>query len=372
VEQDNKYAALRRLLTERDAPQDEGFGPEFVDQKVLVFTEFADTARYLHKRLVADGIKDVDRLDGSRNNDRLKMIQRFSPYYNNQNATERKKLKQLRVLVTTDVLAEGVNLQDGTVIVNYDLHWNPVRLIQRIGRVDRRRNSEIERQILEETPSLIESRDTIFIRNFLPPKAVEKLLRLQSRVGTKAWRISATLGIPTGKLLDDQDDFDDVKVFDNFKKQLYGDLSPIETLRLKWLRMCSETPDLAERVGNIPSGIGGMQLGTDDAVFACFQFPEPVAVEENGEIVVRWRRTGKSPKWVIEKAGEISEDLLEIDALIDPDNQESTLEQRHDRQLIKTINKIRRDLWNDLRRENDIPLQSDSPTTQTWISVNKK
>ncbi len=372
VEQDNKYSALRRLLTERDAPQAEGFGPEFVDQKVLVFTEFADTARYLHKRLVADGVKDVDRLDGSRNNDRLKMIQRFSPYYNNQNADDRKKLKELRVLVTTDVLAEGVNLQDGTVIVNYDLHWNPVRLIQRIGRVDRRRNSELERQILEESPSLLESRDTIFIRNFLPPKAVEKLLRLQSRVGTKAWRISATLGIPTGKLLDDQDDFDDVKVFDNFKKQLYGDLSPLETLRLKWLKMCGENPGLVERVENIPSGVGGSQLGGEDAVFACFQFPEPVAIEENGEVVVRWRRTGKSPKWVISREGTVSEDLLEIDALIDPQNRDSNLMIHSNPQIMKTITKIRKDIWNDLRGENDIPLQSDSPSTQTWISVNKK
>ena len=60
IEQDNKYSALKRLLTDRNAPTDEGYGKEFVDQKVLVFTEFADTARYLHKRLVADGMADVD------------------------------------------------------------------------------------------------------------------------------------------------------------------------------------------------------------------------------------------------------------------------------------------------------------------------
>lgn len=371
VEQDNKYSALKRLLTDRKAPTDEGYGKEFVDQKVLVFTEFADTARYLHKRLVADGIADVDRLDGSRNNDRLKMIQRFAPFYNNQNSEERKKLKPLRVLVTTDVLAEGVNLQDGTVIVNYDLHWNPVRLIQRIGRVDRRRNSDLESQILAESPVLAGSRDTIYIRNFLPPKAIEKLLRLQSRVGTKASRISATLGIPTGKLLDEQDDFDDVKVFDNFRKQLYGELSPLETLRLKWLKMCADDPSLLNRVEAIPGGVGCAVSGDGDALFACFQFPEPVTTEENGAQVIRWKRTGKSPKWVMVRDGAVCEDLLEIDAAITP-SQDAVVTLIFDKQkTMKSLAKTRKDIWNDLRAKNEIPLQSDSPGTQTWMSVQK-
>jgi hypothetical protein len=359
------------LLTDRNAPTDEGYGKEFVDQKVLVFTEFADTARYLHKRLVADGMVDVDRLDGSRNNDRLRMIQRFAPFYNNQNSDERNKLKPLRVLVTTDVLAEGVNLQDGTVIVNYDLHWNPVRLIQRIGRVDRRRNSHLESQILAESPQLAGSRDTIYIRNFLPPKAIEKLLRLQSRVGTKAWRISATLGIPTGKLLDEQDDFDDVKVFDNFKKQLYGELSPLETLRLKWLKMCADDPSLLNRVEAIPGGVGCAVSGDSDALFACFQFPEPITTEENGAQVIRWKRTGKSPKWVMVRDGAVCEDLLEIDAAITP-SQDAVVASISDKQkILKSLAKTRKDIWNYLRAKNEIPLQSDSPGTQTWMSVQK-
>ena len=371
IEQDNKYSALKRLLTDRNAPTDEGYGKEFVDQKVLVFTEFADTARYLHKRLVADGIADVDRLDGSRNNDRLKMIQRFAPFYNNQNSDERNKLKPLRVLVTTDVLAEGVNLQDGTVIVNYDLHWNPVRLIQRIGRVDRRRNSDLERQILAESPQLVGSRDTIYIRNFLPPKAIEKLLRLQSRVGTKAWRISATLGIPTGKLLDEQDDFDDVKVFDNFRKQLYGELSPLETLRLKWLKMCADDPSLLTRVEAIPGGVGCAVSGENDALFACFQFPEPVTSEENGTPVIRWKRTGKSPKWVLVQDGAVCEDLLQIDAAITPSQDALVVLVSDKQKIMKSLAKTRKDIWNDLRAKNEIPLQSDSPSTQTWMSVQK-
>jgi hypothetical protein len=273
--------------------------------------------------------------------------------------------------VTTDVLSEGVNLQDGTIIVNYDLHWNPVRLIQRIGRVDRRRNSKLEGQILSESPQLAASRETIFIRNFLPPKAVEKLLRLQSRVGTKAWRISATLGIPTGKLLDELDDFDDVKVFDNFRKQLDGDLSPIETLRLKWLKMCSDDPKLLALVQSLPNGIGAARLGANQGVFACFQFPEPVAIEEDGKQVIRWKRTGKSPKWVMVRDGKTVEDLLEIDTAISASSRETGLSVADKDQVMKALAKTRKDLWNAMRAKNEIPLQSDSPSTQTWISVQK-
>ena len=55
---------------------------------------------------------------------------------------------EIRVLVSTDVLSEGLNLQDASRMINYDIHWNPVRLMQRIGRVDRRMNPEIEKRIL--------------------------------------------------------------------------------------------------------------------------------------------------------------------------------------------------------------------------------
>jgi hypothetical protein len=229
----------------------------------------------------------------------------------------------------------------------------------------------LESQILSESPQLAASRETIFIRNFLPPKAVEKLLRLQSRVGTKAWRISATLGIPTGKLLDELDDFDDVKVFDNFRKQLDGDLSPIETLRLKWLKMCSDDPQLLALVESIPNGIGATRSGTSPGIFACFQFPEPVAIEEDGKQVIRWKRTGKSPKWIIVRDGKIVDDLLEIDANISAFKDEPGLPLENKNQVMKTLTKTRKDLWNEMRAKNEIPLQSDSPSTQTWMAVQK-
>jgi superfamily II DNA/RNA helicase len=77
------------------------------------------------------------------------VIRQFAPYYNGLSSKELadKGRRETRVLIATDVLSEGLNLQDATRLINYDLHWNPVRLMQRIGRVDRRMNPEIEKHI---------------------------------------------------------------------------------------------------------------------------------------------------------------------------------------------------------------------------------
>ncbi len=371
---DEKYDSLRRLLTDPTWGNTGIGGREFVEQKVLVFTEFADTARYIHRRLVDDGVVDVDRLDGSRKGDRLKMIQRFAPFYNKVSEGELAKLKPLRVLVTTDVLAEGVNLQDGTIIVNYDLHWNPVRLIQRIGRVDRRRIPGVEERLLARFPDLKRNRDAIFVRNFLPPKQIENLLRLQSRVSTKAWRISATLGIPSGRLFDEADEFDDVRVFDNFKRQLYGELSPLETLRIKWLQLVADDPGLEDRLSAIPDGVGvSIERDVSDAVlFGCFQFPEPVVVIEESAEVIRWRRTGNSPAWLLRSAKVDTEDLLEIDALISCTPEDLAVTTAEQTRVSGDLSKMRKKKWDEIRKTFDVPLQSDHPRTSSWIEIKEK
>src|SRR5262249_1858066 len=101
--------------------------------KVLIFTEYADTARYLKKQLEAAGITGVAEVDsGSASADaRGDLIRRFAPYYNGSSSAElaQKNLPEIRILISTDVLSEGLNLQDATRLINYDLHWNPVRLM---------------------------------------------------------------------------------------------------------------------------------------------------------------------------------------------------------------------------------------------------
>ncbi len=124
-----KLAALHKLLTKTHA-----------GEKVLVFTQFADTVRYLSEQLQALGVDRLAGVTGGIDNP-TQFAWRFSPKSNlhesNRNDPAFRSENELRVLIATDVLSEGQNLQDASVIVNYDLPWAIIRLIQRAGRVDR-------------------------------------------------------------------------------------------------------------------------------------------------------------------------------------------------------------------------------------------
>nr|WP_179458157.1 helicase-related protein [Leifsonia soli] len=127
IARDSKLTALAKLIQE-----------EHPDEKVLVFTEYKDTANYLAAALRSLGVESVDAATGD-NEDPTQLARRFSPQSNKLRGRIEAPSPddELRVLVSTDVLSEGQNLQDAHIIVNYDLPWAIVRLIQRAGRVDR-------------------------------------------------------------------------------------------------------------------------------------------------------------------------------------------------------------------------------------------
>ncbi len=125
--QDKKLTALLQLLKK---------DPVLSKHKLLIFSEFMTTARYLKEQLTAAGIDGVEEIDStSSGKARGEVIRRFAPYYNGSSSSQLavEGLSEIRVLVSTDVLSEGLNLQDATRLINYDIHWNPVRLMQRIG-----------------------------------------------------------------------------------------------------------------------------------------------------------------------------------------------------------------------------------------------
>ncbi|KKL05894.1 hypothetical protein LCGC14_2601470, partial [marine sediment metagenome] len=152
--QDKKLQALVQLLR--------GHTPGLKDvalqrHKLLIFTEFKDTARYMAEQLAEAGFADVVEIDsGTHSNGRLDVIRAFAPYYNDSSsaALAEKGLDETRILISTDVLSEGLNLQDATRLVNYDLHWNPVRLMQRIGRIDRRLEPDVEAPMIADHPEV--------------------------------------------------------------------------------------------------------------------------------------------------------------------------------------------------------------------------
>jgi hypothetical protein len=153
AENDAKLAELHKLLTKKHRTE-----------KVLVFTQFADTVAYLEEQLRALGAREMAAVTGE-TEDPSSYARRFSPV-SNQAREKITPVEELRILVATDVLSEGQNLQDAAIVVNYDLPWAIIRLIQRAGRVDR----------------IGQRSEKILCYSFLPADGVERLIRLRSRV----------------------------------------------------------------------------------------------------------------------------------------------------------------------------------------------
>jgi hypothetical protein len=370
---DDKYGQLRDLLvggvTSKGKKRDSVvFDPAFTQQKVLVFTEYADTARYLYGRLVADGLTEIDYLDGSRKGNRLAMIRRFAPHYNRVSDEERAKLRPLRVLISTDVLSEGVNLQDASLVVNYDIHWNPVRLMQRIGRVDRRLDADRETAIVAENPKTKKTRGKIQVRNFLPPDELNRILSLYSRVQSRVLLISKTLGIPGGRLLTADDMLDDVKVFNSFLEEYQGDVSPLEALRLRYLDLASKNPGLEDLLEEMPKGVYASRKGQEFGLFTCTVEPIRIALEEGSDPV--WTLVDGRISWAFRRTdGTVTNDLAEIDLLIACDKSIPGVPVS-DRLEIR--NQLRR--WQDNRYEQlmktvGLSLDAPKPITVCWMEI---
>lgn len=369
---DDKFLKLRTLLmgpaaSEKASTDPKVFTKEFQTQQVIVFTEFADTARYLHEKLLEAGLPDVDRIDGGRKGNRYAMIRRFAPFYNKVGAEERAAQAPLRVLISTDVLSEGVNLQDGTLLVNYDIHWNPVRLMQRIGRVDRRMNPAIEAILVKERKSAKATRGKIQIRNFLPPDQINNLIELVGRVEGKTLMISKTLGIPGGKLLDESDMFDDVKVFQAFKDEYVGDITPLEQLRLKWLELAKKNPGLESLVDRLPDGISVAKDGQPQGVFVCRRVP--TLTKETAEGESDWSLAPGRIEWALKTAEGVERGALTIDGAIEatPDTAKRPFSDRV--KLQTSLREFERAETKQLRKDVQLPLDAPTPVTLCWMEI---
>ena len=134
-------------------------------EKVIVFTQYSDTANYVYHQLKKRGLTHIDKATGGSQNPTA-IVDRFSP---KSNKAEVSKENELRVLIATDVLSEGQNLQDAHVIVNYDLPWAIIRLIQRAGRVDR----------------IDQESEQIFCYSFFPADKVEEIINLRRRLNAR-------------------------------------------------------------------------------------------------------------------------------------------------------------------------------------------
>lgn len=147
---DKKINALEKLLSKKHK-----------NEKLLIFSQFADTVLYLEKEFERRGLKEIACVTGDIENP-TSYAHRFSPISNKIE----EKINELRVLISTDVLSEGQNLQDAHIVVNFDLPWALIRLIQRAGRVDR---------IGQQHPQIL-------CYSFLPAEGLNQIIRLRERL----------------------------------------------------------------------------------------------------------------------------------------------------------------------------------------------
>jgi superfamily II DNA or RNA helicase len=177
---DLKLQRVRAILAE-----------ELAGRKVLLFTSYKDTADYLGRHIGRDaaylaqlGGRRVRVIHGGMAPEaRVDVVRAFAPKSNERPewaGTE----KEIDILVSTDVLSEGQNLQDSAHLLNYDLHWNPTRMIQRAGRIDR----------------IGTAFDTLYIHNFFPDAGLERLLGLVQSLQSKIRQIDETVGLDASVL----------------------------------------------------------------------------------------------------------------------------------------------------------------------------
>lgn len=217
-------------------------------EKVLVFSEFSDTVTYLHDQINKAFPKiNCNRISSNMYSakDKAGVVRRFSPKSQTRGFGLNEGEKEIQVLVTTDVLSEGQNLQDAHIVVNYDFHWNPVRLIQRVGRIDR----------------IGSDAKKIDIYNFLPDRRIERHLQLQQRVQSRINEIQSIFG-SDGKILSDEETLNERSVFaiyaDTDENILHsGDniLTVYDKAENLLLQLQRDNPEEYNRIINLKDGV---------------------------------------------------------------------------------------------------------------------
>lgn len=236
---------------------------ELRDKKVLIFSYYKDTALYLYNYLCKQLSKVPIALVSSKTpmDERKPIVQRFSPQSNRFDLSSE---AEIQILIATDALSEGQNLQDAGVIINYDLHWNPVRMVQRIGRIDR----------------IGSLHNAIDVYNFIPEDSLEDLLGLMERLRTKLDAINRSVGLDASVLGEAPNPMD----FNTLKRIAEEDAQVLDTLEseseltigeflledlMQFLKGLGE-----ERLSAIPLGRGTARYapaGASKGFFAAFR-----------------------------------------------------------------------------------------------------
>ena len=273
---DAKLDALHALLTET-----------FPDQKVLVFSQFADTVYYLEAQLKSKGVQALTGVTGNSENP-TQLAWQFSPH-SNQRPGQGQPENEFRILVATDVLSEGQNLQDCHVVVNYDLPWAIIRIIQRAGRVDR----------------IGQKAEEILCHSFLPADGVERIIKLRNRVRTRLRQNAEVVGADEAFFEDESDSQTIVNLYNERSGILDGEPDSEVDLASHayqiWKNAIGADPRLEKAVANLP-----------DVVFSSRQHSPTVQRPEGVLAFMRTTDGNDALAYVDREGRSITESQLEI------------------------------------------------------------
>ena len=221
-------------------------------KKVLVFTQYKDTAKYLKSELQSRGLKKLTLVTGGMENIQS-LIRRFSPKSNDYPIQDKGE-EEINILIATDVLSEGQNLQDCHVVVNYDLPWAIIKLIQRVGRVDRIGQ---------------ESRE-ILCYSFMPDEGLEDLINLKSRIKRRLKENAEVIGTDESFFEDDKQVIIDLynEKSEILEKEVFNDVDlPSQALGI-WEEAIQKDPSLEEKIKNMPDVVHSTKkhLNSNDVI----------------------------------------------------------------------------------------------------------
>ncbi|GBE41874.1 ATP-dependent helicase HepA [bacterium BMS3Bbin09] len=302
ADKDAKLDALHDLISKRH-PED----------KIIVFSQFADTVRYLESKLKDRGISALAGVSGDAD-DPTGFAWRFSPVSN-----EKETADELRVLIATDVLSEGQNLQDCAIVVNYDLPWAIIRLIQRAGRVDR----------------IGQQAERIICYSFLPAEGVERIINLRARVRMRLQENAEVVGTDESFFEDDNNDQLIIDLYHEKATIMDGDADGEVDLASYayqiWKNAITQNPELEKKIPALQPVI--------------YSTRSHEGAESSPEGVLVYMRTGDGNDaltWINREGESVTESQFEIlkTAKCEPDEPAIERYEKHHELVLKGVERI--------------------------------
>lgn len=295
---DRKLNALHKLCGETHG-----------DEKLLVFTQFKDTAKYLHSELESRNIEQAALVFSGMEGSISDHVKRFSPV---SNGAQSDIENPIRVVITTDSLSEGQNLQDCRIVVNFDMPWATIRLVQRVGRVDR----------------IGQKAGEILCYCFLPEGGIERVISLRKRLSERISQSADVIG-------SDEQFFEGTRV--NLK-QIYdeqidldehdGETDLVSRAYDIWRQAVKDKPGLKKKIENLPDVVYSAKKSDDEAGVLAY-----IKTGDNRHILTL----------VDEKGGIVSQSQSKILDLLEcePGEAKRAVEENHHELVAKAVERIK-------------------------------